>query len=286
MEKEKFTFDPNSTENQGRWRLIDPKKFTKMWTEKDKKTDGISYIVGILENGKKGTQAVRFQKSSWDEHSAPKWWEKNKDRFVKTWTTEDWEKWKFKFKFKPKPKTFTRRKGLCLARKIITRLDVEYVNPKEVTIDYKWKKNIGIPVGSLRRGADFIGDIDIILTKKISVKDIEKLNIPGLTDLSGGEKWIKFKYDVNGQSIGVDIFIFLHTRSWGAALIHSTGPVQYNTRIRKKIKTEKWEKTDHMGEGWILSQNGLFKNDKMITTYTERDLQKFLNVRERNPENR
>jgi DNA polymerase/3'-5' exonuclease PolX len=271
-----FKFDPNSTKNEGRWRLIDPEEFEKkkIWSKKDKDYDGIRYIVGILKlDGTVGIQAIRFNKNYWSEQEAKIWWGKHKDLYVKTWTEKTWEKWiktRKDFKKDPNRTYIARRKGLSIARKIINKLDLIYVNPTEVSIDYSWKKNIGIPVGSLRRGNQEIGDVDIIITKSIDKKIIqEKLE---LEKISGGDKRIDFIYD----QTSINIFIFLDSDTWGASLLHSTGPFSYNIRIRNKVKKE----------GGKLSQKGLEIDGKIIKTSTERILQKKLGINERKPNER
>ena len=274
-----FKFDPNSTKNQGRWRLIDPQEFKKMWTKKDKEYEGLSYIVGVLKkDGSIGTQAVRFGKNHWTEETANEWWKKHKDLYVKTWTQKDWDKWVKEHEKKQedlkkrneKRVYITRRKGLAIARKIITSLNLDYVNPKDVSIDYKWKKNLGIPVGSLRRGKQQIGDVDIIITKFISKEKIKETL--QLEEISGGEKRIDFVY----SQTGINIFIFLNPETWGAALLHSTGPFDYNIRIRNKIRNE----------GGKLSQNGLEFDEEIIKTPTERILQQTIGIQERKPDER
>lgn len=89
-----FRFDPNSTENEGRWRLKDPKIYKKFWRRKDENDAGIGYVMGKEKSGKTSTQAIRFNKNKWTEAEAKKWWNKNKSRFTKTWTEKDWSKWK------------------------------------------------------------------------------------------------------------------------------------------------------------------------------------------------
>lgn len=91
-----FKFDPNSTEKQGRWRLRSPSEFSRMWTKHDAQAQGISYIVGLLKTtGKFGIQSIRFDRTIWTEKKAANWWKKNKSRFKKYWTEEDWKnKWK------------------------------------------------------------------------------------------------------------------------------------------------------------------------------------------------
>jgi hypothetical protein len=96
MATKEFKFDPNSTENEGRLRLKDPKEFTSYFRLKstdsrvpDKLKDigrkGISYVMGKTKNNPRDIQAIRFNKGIWNEEEAALWWEANKDKFEKTW---------------------------------------------------------------------------------------------------------------------------------------------------------------------------------------------------------
>lgn len=82
-----FKFDPNSTRNEGRWRLKDPSQFAGKFTRiKSKRTPGVSYLVGYNAGRKKWeVQAIRFDKRIIDERKAALWWNKNKNRFKKEW---------------------------------------------------------------------------------------------------------------------------------------------------------------------------------------------------------
>jgi len=92
-----FKFDPNSTTNEGRWRLIDPKVFApnsmRSWYSwQGIQAPGIRFIVGIDNRDKKWKpQAIRFDKKLWTEEKAAAWWQKHKDRFVKEWQPSDWQ---------------------------------------------------------------------------------------------------------------------------------------------------------------------------------------------------
>jgi len=75
---ESFKFDPNSTVNEGRYRVRNPIEFQKdrIWSEDDWKgikADGVRYIVGLLKDGGKALQAVRFKKDKWTEQRAGDW---------------------------------------------------------------------------------------------------------------------------------------------------------------------------------------------------------------------
>jgi broad specificity phosphatase PhoE/uncharacterized protein YecE (DUF72 family) len=95
-----FAFDPNSTENEGRWRLRDPQDFDqesfRRWQEWAgiKAPAGVSFIVGDLENGNKAIQTIRFSKDAWDEPKASKYWESIKEEpgFEKLWSPKDWSR--------------------------------------------------------------------------------------------------------------------------------------------------------------------------------------------------
>jgi DNA primase len=86
-----FRFDPNSTEGQGRYRLKDPDLFKRVWTRRDPDAKGVTHIIGIMHDGRYGTQAIRFNRDVWAEGEAAKWWSKNAARFRRTWRAKDWK---------------------------------------------------------------------------------------------------------------------------------------------------------------------------------------------------
>jgi len=277
-------FDPNSTKNQGRWRLRNPRDFNKMWTEKDKKYAGISYIVGTLYDGNKTIQAIRFDKSIWNEEKANSWWQKNRDNYCKIWTEQDWLEWQ-KEKSDVKRIKIDREKGLRICRRLSELFSLNYISPNKITIDKTWEKNCLFPVGSIRQGKKIIGDIDVIITRGITKEEIKKLQINNIKEISGGEKRIDFKYYMSDGYVSINVFVFLQAKTWGAALLHSTGPYIYNIRLRNRLHSAKW--TEEKGNNWKLSQNGLINNEgKIINTPTERILQKKLLITERGPKER
>ncbi len=296
---EPFKFDPNSTKNEGRWRLIDPKNFIKSkkgwFRKKHPDYEGISHVFGPIKGeSQPKIQTIRFNKGLWTEKKAAKWWKENKHNYHREWTEKDWDAWKIEkeeaeteavaAKARPPKGRITRRRALLLSKKIVESLGAKYVPQKEITIDHKFKKDIGFPAGSVRYGKKEVGDLDIVITKQVSVEEVKELkNVTKI--ISGGTKNIKFEYhytcpeDKNGCIIGVDLFIFLDKNTWGAALLHVSGPWQYNAIIRKKVNS--------FGEGWSLSQNGLVNGfDEIIPTPTERSLQKEIDVHQRTPEER
>lgn len=278
-----FRFDPNSTKNQGRWRLRNPEDFVKMWTRQNKNYPGISYIYGILKNSETAYQAIRFDKKYWDEDSASKWWDVHKDIYEKLWTEDDWiELDKLN---NLKRININRVKGLAICRNLASILNLTYITPRKITIDYTFEKNCILPVGSIRRGKDIIGDIDVIITCKLTKKQISNLNIASIKEVTGGEKRIDFKYYLKNGYVNVNIFIFTNDKTFGAALLHSSGPYQYNIRLRNMLHSNKW--IEKNGEGWKLSQNGLINNKgKIENTPNEKILQNILGVKNRKPDER
>jgi hypothetical protein len=84
-----FKFDPNSTENEGRFRLYPPDLIIKDYYYRSKKhpwtkneIEGISYVLGKSEEDNKlKIQAIRFNKNIWTEDQAKEWWKENKKNF-------------------------------------------------------------------------------------------------------------------------------------------------------------------------------------------------------------
>jgi len=305
--EDKFKFDPNSTENEGRWRLVDPEKFEKnngWFRKKNPNYPGISYVFGKLLPGKENDelrkinknstikQTIRFSKKIWTEKEASKWWKEHKDGYHREWTEKDWELWKQAREHvkvdhkKPREYKIPREVAIRLSKNIVKKLDLEYISQKEITIDYRFKKGVGFPVGSVRRGKKEVGDIDILITSPFSKEKVGKIFGDKITNLVGGEKKIDFDYHYTTRNpyqkhmIRVNLFVTLVRDSFGAALIHHTGPWEYNVYIRKKVK-------GFEGENWKLSQNGLMDGEgNILVTPTERILQETIGATVRTPQER
>lgn len=264
-----FKFDPNSTKNWGRWRLRDPTDFvTKGYITKKFDDVGIIYIMGRLKNpdldedGEKlYVQAIRFDKNKWTEQDAAKWWNKHGKKFDKYWKNEDWAS--------EKPSKVPRAEALKIAKSFARKIKIKYMAPEKITMDTEFIKDVLIPVGSARRGKEMLGDLDLLITKKITKEDLEGMK--DIKILSGGEKTIKIIY----KNTRLDLFVFTDPKAWGCAVLHFSGSFGYNILLRKKAKTL----------GYKLSQNGLIKIDtnRKTTLKTEREVQKKLGVTERTP---
>lgn len=69
-------FDPNSTQNQGRHRLVDPHILTDYHTRHQWRgisMPGVSFIVGLNKADESRVQSVRFDKQAWSEDEAEEW---------------------------------------------------------------------------------------------------------------------------------------------------------------------------------------------------------------------
>ena len=86
-EKRPFAFDPNSTENEGRFRLLPSDAIQKdSYFRTKSKTDGISFVKGKLVGSDKiAYQAIRFDKNIIPEDEAGRWWENNRSKFKPGW---------------------------------------------------------------------------------------------------------------------------------------------------------------------------------------------------------
>ena len=121
--------------------------------------------------------------------------------------------------------------------------------------------------GSIRRGAEEIGDIDIVvIPKKVFQKRVEEV----IEVTSSGKRKIYGNY--KGRSIN---FFITDEKSWGACLMTATGPARYNIRKRFLVKRK----------GLLLNEYGLFdrKTKEFLVGNTEGDIYKYLGWTHRSP---
>ena len=121
--------------------------------------------------------------------------------------------------------------------------------------------------GSLRRGADEIGDIDIVVIPKEGF--IEKVeNLIEIT--TNGKRKIYGTY----KGIPINFFI-TEEKSWGACLMTATGPAVYNIRKRFLVKRK----------GLKLNEYGLFKvsSGEYLAGKTEKDIYDYLGWADKAP---
>ena len=137
--------------------------------------------------------------------------------------------------------------------------------------DYLAQGDAGITVtqaGSLRRGKETIGDLDILVTGGDANKLMDHLvAYPGMTSLIvRGENKVSLRIANNMQ---VDVR-FLDADSYGSALQYFTGSKEHNVTLRQRA----------LRMGYTLSEYGLFtvKDDQKVAGRTEEEIYKKLGL--------
>lgn len=132
--------------------------------------------------------------------------------------------------------------------------------------------------GSLRRMSETIGDIDILITTK--TKDQNKINkiMDVFTSLNIVQRVIskgatKSSILIKDYNIQVDLRI-IDNNSFGAAMQYFIGNKEHNIEVRK-IAIKK---------GYKLSEYGLFKNNKIVASHSEKEIYNKLGMQYPEPE--
>src|SRR6266700_1270579 len=115
------------------------------------------------------------------------------------------------------------------------------------------------PAGSLRRGRDTVGDLDILVTGKACCDDAERekliehiIKLPGLMEvIARGENKISFRLR-GGMQVDVR---FLQPESFGAAMQYFTGSKAHNVSLRQRA----------LKMGYTLSEYSLARLDDQKT---------------------
>jgi len=116
------------------------------------------------------------------------------------------------------------------------------------------------PAGSLRRGRETVGDLDLLVTGRDHARIAEHFaKFPGVAEvLAKGEDKVSVKLK---NDLQVDLRLF-DAESYGAALQYFTGSKEHNVALRDRAKRR----------GWKLSEYGLFEGDKAIASRTEEEI--------------
>lgn len=130
------------------------------------------------------------------------------------------------------------------------------------------------PAGSLRRGRETVGDVDILITGKCCNNDKQRTEVierivsfPGIMDmLAKGENKVSFKLR-NGMQVDVRL---LPPDSFGAAMQYFTGSKTHNVNLRQRA----------LKMGYTLNEYGLVKleGEKRVAGKTEEDIYKKLGL--------
>ncbi|MBX3364511.1 MAG: DNA polymerase/3'-5' exonuclease PolX [Phycisphaeraceae bacterium] len=130
--------------------------------------------------------------------------------------------------------------------------------------------------GSLRRGRETIGDIDILVETNDPKSAAEAfVTMPGVRQVLsqgegkcsvrlsleavGGSRWGDDEAD--GRAVQVDLRI-IDAAAWGAALMYFTGSKEHNVRLRERA----------LKKGLTLNEHGLFPDDRDPTPPHKRGL--------------
>src|SRR6202044_3188363 len=137
------------------------------------------------------------------------------------------------------------------------------------------------PAGSLRRGRETIGDLDLLVTMRPGhdkQKDVDAvaahiLKYPGIDqELAHGENKVSF---ILGNGLQVDVRL-LEQDSFGAALMYFTGSKAHNVALRGRANDM----------GWTLNEYALttLKGGKVVAGKTEEEIYSKLKLAYIEPE--
>jgi DNA polymerase (family 10) len=124
------------------------------------------------------------------------------------------------------------------------------------------------PAGSLRRGRETVGDLDMLITGPCCVNDAQRaelieeiLRFPGIQEvLAKGDNKVSFKLR-SGMQVDVRT---LPPESYGAAMQYFTGSKNHNVTLRQRA----------LKMGYTLNEYGLFRldNEKRVAGTTEDEI--------------
>lgn len=122
------------------------------------------------------------------------------------------------------------------------------------------------PAGSLRRGRETVGDLDLLVIGRDHAGIAEHfLRHPGIIQvLAKGEDKVSVKLK---NDLQVDVRM-LDRSAFGAALMYFTGSKEHNVVLRDRAKRL----------GWKLNEYGLYKDDKVLASRTEEEIYKKLGL--------
>lgn len=124
--------------------------------------------------------------------------------------------------------------------------------------------------GSLRRGAETIGDIDILCDAPDGEKIVKQFtSFPQAKRvLASGATKGSITVALNDErELQIDLRV-VPTESYGAALQYFTGSKEHNVRVRERAVAKKWK----------LNEYGLYEGDKQLAGKKEEDIYKKLGL--------
>jgi DNA polymerase (family 10) len=122
------------------------------------------------------------------------------------------------------------------------------------------------PCGSIRRFSDTVGDVDIVVatTDPAAVSEFV-IGLPEVAEVigSGGTK-TSF---LTREGMQVDVRT-VEPDQLGSALLYFTGSKAHNIALRQRA----------LDRGWLLSEYGLFEEDRVVASKTEEDIYRLLEM--------
>lgn len=148
------------------------------------------------------------------------------------------------------------------------RLDAAYEVAEELTawiLEIKGVERV-TPAGSLRRGRDSIGDLDLLVTggdpEAVAERFVKFPRVAAV--LARGRDKVSVKLASHMQ---VDVRL-LPPELFGAALQYFTGSKEHNVALRERVRKR----------GWKLSEYGLFEGERVIASQTEEEIYEKLGL--------
>ena len=148
------------------------------------------------------------------------------------------------------------------------RLDTAFETAEELVVYLREFKGVEqvTPAGSLRRGRETVGDLDLLVTGHDHAGIAE--HFAKFSDiaqvLAKGEDKVSVKLK-NDLQVNVRL---LERQSYGAALQYFTGSKEHNVALCDRAKRR----------GWKLSEYGLFEGNKVIASRTEEEIYEKLGL--------
>jgi DNA polymerase (family 10) len=116
------------------------------------------------------------------------------------------------------------------------------------------------PAGSLRRGRETVGDLDLLVIGRDPARVAERfVQHPWVVEiLAKGEDKVSVRLK-NGLQVDARL---LEREAYGAALMYFTGSKEHNIALRERAKKR----------GWKLSEYGLLEGEKVLASRTEAEV--------------
>jgi len=142
------------------------------------------------------------------------------------------------------------------------RLDTAYETAEVLTAWLRDSQAVEevTPAGSLRRGRETVGDLDLLVTGRDPADIADHfVKFPGIAAiLAKGEDKVSVKLK---NDLQVDVRL-LERSAYGAALQYFTGSKEHNVALRDRAKRH----------GWKLNEYGLFHGDKVLASHNEEEI--------------